>query len=365
MNERIQTLKDNLKKENIDHALITYPANIFYYTNFLTDPHERFLALYVDAKNDHDFFFVPSLDLDAAQAASGFNNLIPIEDTDNPIDIIKEKVPHLNGLVGIEGNAFSFNRAKAFTESFDQLQFTDIEAIVSKQRLYKTADEITALKEAIRIIEKVLEEGSKRVKVGMTEAALVAELEYLMRLYGADGPSFGTIALSGVKAALPHGVPDEKTIQEGELLLIDFGVIKDGYCSDITRTFAIGEVDQRTKDIYHIVLEANEAGIAAAKAETPLKNFDIAARDVITEKGYGKYFTTRVGHGLGIEVHEAPSIHGKNEALAETGMVFTIEPGIYIPDDIGVRIEDILYINEDGETEVLTSFPKKLQTIGV
>src|SRR5699024_8668422 len=121
---------------------------------------------------------------------------------------------------------------------------------------------------------------------------------------------------------------------------------------------------ERTKEIYQLVLEANEAGIAAAKVGHPLKNFDQAARDVIRRQGYGDYFTTRVGHGLGIEVHEEPSIHGENERLAEKGLVFTIEPGIYKANDIGVRIEDTLYINEKGETEVLTSFPKTLQIIG-
>lgn len=362
--KRLSVLQQELKDKQIDYALISYPANVFYYTNFFTDPHERFMVLCLDVSSGEETFFLPALDQDAAKQASQMDNIIPIKDTDDPLLIMKEILPHLSGKVGIEGNHFSYNRLQAFQHTFDDLSFVNIEPLIEKQRLYKSEEEVQALKEAIHIIEKVLAEGIKRVKVGMTESELVAELEYLMRLYGADGPSFGTIALSGKKAALPHGVPDDKKIQAGELLLIDFGVIKNGYCSDITRTFAVGEVDERTKEIYQLVLEANEAGIAAAKVGHPLKNFDQAARDVIRRQGYGDYFTTRVGHGLGIEVHEEPSIHGENERLAEKGLVFTIEPGIYKANDIGVRIEDTLYINEKGETEVLTSFPKTLQIIG-
>src|SRR5699024_8710667 len=174
---------------------------------------------------------------------------------------------------------------------------------------------------------------------------------------------FSTIVLSGEKSALPHGVPGDRKIQQGDFLLIDFGVIIDGYCSDITRTFVIGEASEKQTEIYHIVLEATNAGIAAVQAGVPLKEFDIAARKVIQDSGYGEYYNNRVGHGLGLEVHEEPSVHGKNEESAEKGLLFTIEPGIYIPEFGGVRIEDNVYINEDGKAEVLTSFPKELKTL--
>ena len=141
------------------------------------------------------------------------------------------------------------------------------------------------------------------------------------------------------------------------------GVEKDGYCSDTTRTFVIGEASEKQKEIYDIVLQSNQAGINAVTSGVPLKTFDNAARDVITELGYGEYFNNRVGHGLGIEVHEEPSIHQNNNDIAQEGLVFTIEPGIYIPEYGGVRIEDTVYINEDGESEVLTSFPRELQIL--
>src|SRR5690625_2356230 len=197
----------------------------------------------------------------------------------------------------------------------------------------------------------------------MRETEFTAELEYLMRIFGADGPSFSTIVLSGEKSALPHGTPGDRKFKKGDFLLIDFGVIKDGYCSDITRTFAVNSVTDRQKELYNIVLQSNEAGINAVKSGVPLKTFDIAARKIIEDKGYGGFYNNRVGHGIGIEIHEEPSVHGQNESIATEGIVFTIEPGIYIPNDIGIRIEDTVYINEQGEVEVLSSFPKQLQII--
>ncbi|GAB3807577.1 hypothetical protein GCM10028868_37410 [Virgibacillus kimchii] len=153
-------------------------------------------------------------------------------------------------------------------------------------------------------------------------------------------------------------------MQKGDFLLIDFGVItKEGYCSDITRTFIVGEASEKQKEIYDIVLQSNRAGVNSVKAGVPLKTFDIAARNVINESGYGEYFNNRIGHGLGIEVHEEPSIHENNDKVAENGLFFTIEPGIYIPGYGGVRIEDEVYINEEGVAEVLTSFPRELQIL--
>lgn len=200
----------------------------------------------------------------------------------------------------------------------------------------------------------------------MTEAELVAEFEYLMKIHVAAGPSFSTMVLAGEKAALPHGKPGDRELKNGDFLLIDFGVITyDKYCSDITRTFIIGEADDKQKEIYDIVKRSTQAGVDAVKAGVPLKEFDIAARSVIQDSGYGEYFNNRVGHGLGIEVHEAPSIHHLNDDIAQKGMVFTIEPGIYIPAYGGVRIEEEVYINEEGEAEVLTSFPRDLREISL
>src|SRR5699024_184939 len=265
---------------------------------------------------------------------------------------------------GLEMKTVSMFQHEQLTSAFPESVYKDVQSFINAQRLKKTRSELIYTQKAIDIIEQVLAEGIKKVKIGMTELELTAELEYLMKKFGAEGPSFSTIVLSGEKTALPHGTPGERAFQKGDFLLIDMGVIiKEGYCSDITITFIIGEATDKQNEIYDIVRKSTLAGTRAVKAGVPLKTFDIAARNVIKENGYGEYFNNRVGHGLGIEVHEEPSIDEINEQTAESGLLFTIEPGIYIPGYGGVRIEDNVFINENGEAEVLTSFPSELKIL--
>ncbi|MOA18746.1 putative peptidase [compost metagenome] len=165
--------------------------------------------------------------------------------------------------------------------------------------------------------------------------------------------------LSGEKTALPHGVPGTRILRHGDLVMFDIGVYADGYASDITRTFALGELTKEQVNIYNTVLEANKAAIRAINPGVTFASIDKAARDVIEEAGYGSYFIHRLGHGLGIDVHEFPSVHGKNDTLLSEGNVFTVEPGIYVPGVGGVRIEDDCLVTADG-VEVLTSYPKEL-----
>ncbi|SES19132.1 Xaa-Pro peptidase family protein [Psychrobacillus sp. OK032] len=360
---RREHLTAYLAQNDIGAVMITAPANVYYYTGFNSDPHERFMSLIINVSTDQTYLFVPALDKDAALQEADIATIISISDEEVPLEVVSKSIGKLSKTVGIEAKNLSYDRYISLLAHFPDVEVVDVQPFVNKQRMKKSAEEIEKLSDAIRIIEKVLKEGIKKVKIGMSESELTGELEFLMRKFGADGPSFSTIVLSGEKAALPHGSPGERTIQRGDYLLIDFGVVKDGYCSDITRTFIIGEASEKQKEIYDIVLQSNEAGIQAVQEGVSLKTFDIAARNVIHQNGYGDYFNNRVGHGLGIEVHEEPSIHQNNEQLAEAGLVFTIEPGIYIPNVGGVRIEDIVYINEDGNAEVLTTFPKQLQVL--
>ncbi|TCP30851.1 Xaa-Pro dipeptidase [Scopulibacillus darangshiensis] len=361
---RLTALQIDLSNQHIDIAMITSPANVFYYTGFNSDPHERFMALVLDNRKQEFVLFVPALDKEIAESESFVKNIIPISDEEDPFAKLEDELGKNVERFGLEMKAVSMYRHNHLKTAFPKATYDDIEPFINKQRLKKSRSEWIYMQEAVDIIEKVLTEGIKKVKIGMTEAELTAELEYLMKKFGAAGPSFSTIVLSGEKSALPHGTPGDRAFQNGDFLLIDFGVVtKGGYCSDTTRTFIIGEATDKQKDIYSIVRQANQAGVDAVKAGVPLKNFDIEARKVINDSGYGEYFNNRVGHGLGIEVHEEPSIHENNEQIAENGLLFTIEPGIYIPNFGGVRIEDEVYINEDGEVEVLTSFPKELQVL--
>jgi len=363
-NNRLNNLKSYLINNNIDIGMIMSPANVFYYTGFNSDPHERFMALVIDVQSDETHLFVPALDVEIAQQQKVVKNITPISDEQNPYDVFKNTLKAKSaakfGLEMKNVNVFTYNH---LVDIYKQANFVDIQPFVNSQRLVKSRSEIDKAQKAVDIIEEVLKDGIKKVEVGMTESDLVGELELLMRRKGADGPSFSSIVLSGEKSALPHGSPGERQLQNGDFLLIDFGVLKDGYCSDITRTFIIGEATEKQKEIYNIVLQSKTAGVEAVRSGVPLKTFDLAARKVIEDSGYGQYFNNRVGHGIGIEIHEEPSVHSQNDEIAEKGLLFTIEPGIYIPNFGGVRIEEEVYINEDGNVEVLTSFPDKLQII--
>lgn len=360
---RRKRLIRQLNNLQISHVLIIDPANIFYYTGYNSDPHERFMGLFFDLVEDTEVLFVPTLDWDLAKSNSDISNVVPISDEQVPFQVVYDTVGEIYGKIGIEGKALSYRRLLEFQKTFNQLSLFDIQSIIENERMIKSNEEIIYLKQALKTIETVLADGIKRAKIGMTETELAAELEYLMRLYGADGPSFSSIVLAGENAALPHGKPSSRKLQSGDLLLIDFGVSENGYCSDITRTFVINQITEQQQRLYDIVLSANNAAISKVKKGIPLKEFDLAARNVIKQHGYGEFFNNRVGHGIGIEVHEEPSIHEKNEIIAKEGMVFTIEPGIYIPNEIGIRIEDTVYINDQGGVETLSTFPKELQII--
>lgn len=361
---RLNQLQEYFERKNISLALISNPSNVFYYTGFSTDPHERFMALVWNSKVREFILFVPALDNEIARNESFIKKIVPISDEEDPFLIVQREIGNNLNKIGLEMKKFSMYRHQQLSMLFPGVEYYDIQPQINSQRMKKTKKEIDYLQEAVDIIENVLKEGIKKVKLGMSETDLTAELEYLMKKMGAEGPAFSTIVLSGNKSALPHGVPGNRKFQKGDFLLIDFGVkTKNGYCSDITRTFVIGEASKKQREIYNIVLESNKAGINAVQAGQLLKNFDLIAREVINQNGYSEYFNNRIGHGLGIDVHEEPSIHGNNEELAESGLFFTIEPGIYIPELGGVRIEDEVYINENGSAEVLTSFPKEFQIL--
>jgi len=344
-------------------ALVTSPTNIYYYTGFLSDPHERFFALLIDNREEKIALFVPALDLDAAKAVSHVRSMIPVEDSQNPYELLEQEIGSAPASFGLEKKAFHLFQYEQLHERFPQAHYLEIDSFIEAERLIKTDDDIRGVQRAVEAIEEVLRRGSEKVAAGMTELELTAELEYQMRALGTDGPAFSTIVLSGERAALPHGMPGTKKIENGDFVLIDMGVIIDGYCSDITRTFLIGEGTEQQMEMYETVLQAVQKAIDAVKVGDPIGSVDRAARKHIEDRGYGQYFNNRVGHGLGLEVHEAPSVHGENQLKICPGLLFTIEPGIYIPGVTGVRIEDDVYVNKDGQVEILTSYPKQLQRL--
>ena len=219
--------------------------------------------------------------------------------------------------------------------------------------------ELDLMRKAQKIADKAFSEVLPRIQVGMTELELQAELIYCMYKNGAHGLSFDPIVVSGPNSSMPHGVAGERKIQAGDFITMDFGVLYMGYCSDMTRTVAVGYVTEEMEKVYNTVLEAQLAGLAATKAGVPGKDIDGAARKVIADAGYGAYFGHGYGHSLGLEVHESPSPNARNEEPMPLHAVASAEPGIYLPGKFGVRIEDCVIFTEDGYENLATS-PKNL-----
>ena len=226
----------------------------------------------------------------------------------------------------------------------------------------KEAWELDLMRKAQDITDKAFAEVITRLKAGMTELELQAELIYCLYKNGATGLAFDPIVVSGPNTSLPHGVAGERVIQEGDFVTMDFGASYMGYCSDMTRTVAVGFATEEMKLIYNTVLEAQLAGLAISKAGVPGKDIDGAARKVISDAGYGEYFGHGYGHSLGLEIHEAPNPNTRNEEGMPKGAVASAEPGIYLPGKFGVRIEDCCIFLEDG-IEILTKSPKNLMIV--
>ena len=240
----------------------------------------------------------------------------------------------------------------------------DATQVVGQLRLHKDADEVAAMRSAVKVAQAALAATIPTIKIGMTEKEIAAELVVQLLRHGSQPEMpFAPIVSSGPNSANPHAEPSDRNLRLGDLLVVDWGARVDGYISDLTRTFAIGKVDEEYRKIHQVVLEANAAGRAAALPGVPCALVDRTARNVIEKAGYGKYFTHRTGHGIGMEAHEDPYMRGDNMQLLEPGMAFTVEPGIYLPDRNGVRIEDNMVITESG-AECLNDMKRELREVG-
>ncbi|PWK11272.1 M24 family metallopeptidase [Tumebacillus permanentifrigoris] len=360
---RLSRIRDWMKQRNVEVVLVTSPPNVKYLTGFDCHPMERFMGLCLQATGEATLF-VPSLEQEAAQKA-GFPHIVTVSDTEDPMDIVRAVVGNGPfGALAIEKQQLTVARFEQLQTVFGTAPAVAAEELLQDMRMRKDEAEVAIMKKAAEIADRAVEAAVRAIAVGKTEAEIVSVIESSMKAQGASGTSFPTIVLAGEKSALPHGVPGNRTIQEGDFVLLDLGAVYEGYCSDITRTFVVGEPSDEQVIIYEAVLAGNLAGIMATKPGLPAKVVDAAARQTIEGFGYGEYFTHRVGHGLGIEVHEFPSMHGNNEQKLVPGMVFTIEPGVYVSGLGGVRIEDDVLVTETG-VEVLTKYPKELQILGV
>jgi len=260
--------------------------------------------------------------------------------------------------LGVQEETLSYAEYNRLQKKLET-EFVPAEKLVVTLRQNKEPWEVDSIVSAQRIAEKALEYVLGIIKEGITEKELAAELEYQMARNGAEGLAFDTICVSGEKTSLPHGVPGARKLMRGDFITMDFGCKINGYCSDMTRTVALGEPTEEMRKVYNTVLEAQLAGIAAAKAGVIGKDMDAAARDVIEKAGYGENFGHGLGHSVGLLIHEGPNASTREERPLTSGVVVTCEPGIYLPGRFGVRIEDMVLITEGGCTN-LTNAPKDL-----
>lgn len=260
--------------------------------------------------------------------------------------------------LGFEENDMTYGDYLRYNEALHAV-LVPMQAKIDAFRATKEPWEIELMRKAQAITDQTFSELCKIIQAGMTEKELEAELLYRLYKHGAEGPSFDPIVVSGPNTSLPHGVPGERKLEFGDFITMDFGCIYGGYCSDMTRTVALGFVSEEMDKVYKTVLKAQLAGIAATKAGVTGRDIDGAARKVIADAGYGDYFGHGYGHSLGILIHEAPNANTRNDQPMPAGAVVSAEPGIYLPGKFGVRIEDVTVITETG-CEVLTKSPKNL-----
>ncbi|GEK36492.1 M24 family metallopeptidase [Enterococcus thailandicus] len=348
---RVEKLRKKMQEENLDSFLVTSPYNLRYLTNFTGTTGLAVITL------DKAFFITDFRYTEqAANQAQGFEiikNVGPI--FDEVADLVKRE--NLNALA-FEETTVSFLEYSVLEEIINA-ELIPVSGMIEELREVKDEEEIAIIEKACSIADMAYDHILKMIRPGMTEIEVANQVDFYMRSLGATSVSFDTIVASGLRSAMPHGVASEKVIEQGDLITLDFGCYYQGYVSDMTRTFAIGDPGEKLKEIYQIVLDAQLAVLDAAKPGLTGIQLDAVARDYITKYGYGEAFGHSTGHGIGLEIHEGPNVSSRAEKQFVPGNVITDEPGIYLPGIGGVRIEDDLLITKEGN-RVLTHSPKEL-----
>lgn len=336
MKSRISVLQEYISENEMDGALITRKENLFYFTG--SSP---VLGGYLLITPDDATFFVPELEYEEARETSK----VPVEKF-KKLDELYEIFKRFN-VLGMEGStSISFTNSLKEKSKVEEFRFLD--DAIRELRIIKTPEEIKMIEDACRIADMAMMVALEEISEGKTEREIAAKMEYAMKMNGADKAAFDTIIASGKRSALPHGVASDKRIEKGDLVVIDEGAFYRHYNSDMTRTIVVGSPNDKQREIYEIVLEAQKKAVEAAKPGITAKELDKIARDVIEEYGYGDRFIHTLGHGVGLQIHEWPRLSQTDQTVLREGMVVTIEPGIYIPNFGGVRIEDTIVITGNG-----------------
>ena len=350
----LQKLQNKLVESGLDAMLLTDPKNRFYVTGF----HSSAGAVVV-TQNDA-WLFTDSRYIEAAEHAAAGAYHVGLNDREHSLSTLVRRVLDQSHAtkVGGEEASLSYQEYIGYEKALG-CQLIPAQGLVMQLRAAKTPEELEKMVKAQEITDRAFQHILTFLRPGVTEQAVAAELMYVMMKDGAERMSFDPIVVTGVRSSMPHGVPGQTVIQRGDFVTMDFGCIYEGYCSDMTRTVAIGSASEEMRKVYGIVLEAQLAGIRTAKAGVLGRDVDKAGRDVIESAGYGEYFGHGFGHSLGLDIHEAPNASPAGTAEMPLGCVCSAEPGIYLPGKFGVRIEDVVVYEENG-CRVLTKSPKEL-----
>lgn len=349
--KRIKKLQKRLKRKKLDALLITQPENRSYLCGYTDGDHgitETSGVLVVPAASkpvfmtDSRFILQAESEVRVANVEQYPKGLLPK---------LQELLPSLNvKKLGFESHYTLHSTSIKLEEAGKKAGFTTLPVsdMIEKMRMVKDEDEIDAIRTSVQLNEKVFRQVYDQITEGMTELELAMLIENTMRSLGASKPSFDTIVASGINSALPHAVPTNKKIRRGDMLTIDMGLILNGYCSDMTRSFCFGDSTKKYKKVHRVVRKAQLAAMQVVKAGIPGSEVDKAARQVIQKAGYGEYFGHALGHGVGLAVHEGPGVSPRATKKLKEGMIITIEPGIYIPGWGGIRLENMGVVRGDG-----------------
>lgn len=360
--ERLSRLQAVLRQNEVSCLAAIPGANLRYLTGFNFHTSERPLVGFFPAEG------TPALVLPALEMAKFADGgpyevaLFPFTDEGGPAEAFTgaaKALPEVSQMA-VEYLVMRVQELRLIQRRMPNAIIREAEPLMDALRMTKDAAEVAAMRKAIQITEDALQAVVATVEPGQTERSIAERLRIELLQRGGGPLPFPPIVLAGARAALPHGEPSDAVVEAGQVLLIDFGTTIEGYASDITRTFVIGgELSAAHQAAYAAVLAANQAGREAAKPGVTAQEVDRAARQAIVDAGLGEYFVHRTGHGLGLDCHERPYIVEGDETVLEPGMTFTVEPGVYLPGDIGVRIEDDMLVTEDG-AESLTTYPREM-----
>ncbi|QZY56972.1 aminopeptidase P family protein [Crassaminicella profunda] len=350
MHRRLCKLREILKGKNLDAAIIYKPENRRYMSGFTGTSGYALITM-------HEAFFITDFRyVDQAKEQCKEYEIIKHTNERSIYSIINEL--NLSNL-GFEEDFITYHQYMEFSKKLDHIELILLDGVISSLRKIKYEEEINYIKQAANIADEAFLHICNYMRPGITEKDVALELETFMKKEGASSTSFDTIVASGIRSSLPHGVASNKLLEKGDFVTLDFGCIYNGYCSDMTRTIVLGKANDQQKEIYHIVLEAQQKALQCIKPGITGMEADKIARDMIIARGYGENFGHGLGHGVGLEIHEEPSLSPIGKEILQVGMIVTDEPGIYIPDFGGVRIEDLLMITESGN-KVLSKSPKNL-----